>query len=101
MTDKEVLIEALSLLEKGICRLTQARDAEGNPVEPYGDKAVSFCSSGALQRVYTLNDIPLSQQIRINLKLKGEHGSIPHWHDHSPDEVVLSHWSQVIKETAT
>jgi hypothetical protein len=49
MTDEttELLIRARGFIECGWCTNAQARDAEGTPVPPRSDSAVSWCTYGA------------------------------------------------------
>ena len=43
-----MLIRARSLLERGWCRWTQARDGDGNPLEYDDKRAVRWCANSAL-----------------------------------------------------
>ena len=49
-TVKQVLQEARDLIEKGWTQHSFARDENGDEVEVFSDKAVCFCSLGALRR---------------------------------------------------
>ena len=40
------------LIERGWCRSSRARDAEGHPCDPLTPQAVSWCPLGALEVVY-------------------------------------------------
>ena len=40
------------LIERGWCRVSRARDAEGHPCDPLSSQAVSWCPLGALEVVY-------------------------------------------------
>lgn len=48
MSTKQVLEDALGLLEQGWTKGTYARDIDGNPVTPREPSATSFCVRGAV-----------------------------------------------------
>lgn len=43
-----LLIRARSFIERGWCRWTQARDADGVGIDPISERAVEWCAYGAL-----------------------------------------------------
>ena len=50
-TPAELLTEARALIAKGWCQGASARDVHGIPADFWGQKAVTFCMSGALCRM--------------------------------------------------
>jgi hypothetical protein len=50
-TTEQLLIEARALVEKGWCQGASARNDRGMLTEFFGNKAVTFCMSGALCRL--------------------------------------------------
>jgi len=60
----DLLIRARGFIERGWCRDTYARDANGNPVDPCDKCAVSWSLTGAIRAAGGAPDIETAQQVR-------------------------------------
>lgn len=102
MTDKEILAKAISLLEKGFCHGFFARDKNSNETEWYGQKAVRYCSVGALRKVALDTGMPgwdaelkagdITYRIELQLGIK----DVAIWNDANSKQTVIRELKKVL-----
>ena len=93
MKTSESLAQALSKIEsKGWCQGHYAEDERGSDTDPGSDKAVKFCSLGAVLSLSPYHTSMIA--IRYYLELATERSSIASWNDEperTKEEVVAAY----------
>jgi hypothetical protein len=99
LTGLDLLTQARALIETGWCRGSSARDAKGLVTPFGGEKAVSFCASGALVHLsYCMTKAFRDASAALH-KAVGAFGSLAYWND-APErtkEEVLAAYDRAIQ----
>lgn len=95
MTDKEILSGAIDLLEKGFCHGDYAKTKSGESVRWNDEKAVKFCTYGAIWKAACRdwNIAEISHKITTTLNI----GNIVRWNDGHSKKYVVEHLKKVLE----
>jgi hypothetical protein len=97
----EILIRARGFLERGWCRNTLARDADGNAIKPISERAVAWCAIGAVDATRMPWDTGVKPALlRLEAAIGGE--PINEFNDHQETlGPVLAAFDRAIRSAAS